>query len=81
MFLSLSHTHTLSTVPVRALFEACEHGHVQVVEILLSASTLRQDQNILAQTDCKGRNCMMMALENGHEDIAEALINDDEWRY
>ena len=52
-----------------------------MVEILLNATKLRADQNILGQLNADGKNCMIVALENGRRDVAEVLINDEEWRY
>ena len=50
------------------------------MEILLSAETLRKDTNILGTPNADGRNCMMVALDHDHGDIAEALINDQDWK-
>ena len=69
----------LLSVPIQALFEACKQGHVDIVEILLSASKLRKGQPILGQRDASGKNCLMVALENYHENVAEVILNDDEW--
>ena len=50
------------------------------MEILLSAETLRKDTNVLGTVNAEGRNCMMVALDHNHGDIAKKLINDQDWK-
>ena len=43
--------------------------------------SLRKDQNILGLRNTNGNNCLMVALENGQREVADVLVNDEEWRY
>lgn len=52
---------------------ACMKGHVQVVNILLKWNadvTLRTEK----------LNCLDLAIDNGHKDVAMALINSPKWK-
>ncbi|XP_015765476.1 PREDICTED: transient receptor potential cation channel subfamily A member 1 homolog [Acropora digitifera] len=60
-----------STTPLHL---AAREGHVEMVKLLLSRKA-----NITL-TDSAGRNCLDMAIENNHKEVALVIIQHDDWK-
>jgi transient receptor potential cation channel subfamily A protein 1 len=58
---------------VTPLLLAARFGHVKVVQLLFNAKA-----NV-THTDKNGSNALDLAIDNGHEAVAMAIVNSEKW--
>jgi len=71
----------LERYPIRALFKACKDGkNDTVVRLLNEKEDERKEKKIFRHVDEEFNNCLDVAIDNGHVDVATTILGDDEWR-